>query len=162
MFVAPDRVVRIEREDWIPVPVLAAEKDEQERIITADLRQIDPAWQWNAGSIPDTKPPYTRIYIGERGRIWVHLHQEAIQIESEEVEETRPGEVPPQTWIEPVAFDVCEPDGRYLGMVRAPEGFATNPRPVMRGDTVWAVVRGELDVPYIVRLLVERGEREEA
>jgi hypothetical protein len=155
LFVAPHRVVRIERDDWTPVPVLAAEKDEQERIVTADLRQVDPSWQWNSDPIPGTKPPYTGIYIGERGRIWVHLHQEAIQIESEEVEETRPGEVPPQTWIEPVAFDVFEPDGRYLGMVRAPEGFSTNPRPMIRADTVWAVVRGDLDVPYIVRLQIE-------
>ncbi len=160
LFIAPDQVVRIERGDWTPVPVLAAEKDEQERIITADLRQLDPSWQWNADPIPSTKPPYTRIYVGERGRIWVHLHQEAIQIESAEVEETRPGGVPPQTWIEPVAFDVFEPDGRYLGMVRAPEGFSTNPRPMMRGDTVWAVVRGELDVPYIVRLHIQHGEHD--
>ncbi len=151
LFVAPHRVLRIERENWTPARVLPAEREEQERIITADLRQVDPSWRWNADPIPDTKPPYTRIYVGARGRIWVHLQQEAIQIESDAVEETRPGEVPPQTWIEPVAFDVFEPDGRYLGMVRGPEGFSTTPQPVMRGDTVWAVVRGELDVPYIVR-----------
>lgn len=158
LFVAPDRVLRIEREDWTPARVLPAEREEQERIITADLRQVDPSWRWNADPIPDAKPPYTRIYIGERGRIWVHLYQEAVKIEPDEVEETRPGEAPPQTWFEPVAFDVFEPDGRYLGMVRAPEGFATNPQPVMRGDTVWAVVRGELDVPYVTRLHIAHRE----
>ena len=155
LFIAPDRVLRIEREDWKPARVLPAEKAEQERIITADLRQVDPAWHWNADPIPDSKPPYTRIYTGDRGRMWVHLYQEAVHIESEETDETRPGEVPPQTWIEPVAFDVFEPDGRYLGVVRAPDGFTTNPQPVMRGDTVWAVVRGELDVPYVVRLHIQ-------
>jgi len=158
LFIAPNRVLRIERADWTPARVLAAEKDEQERIVTADLRQVDPAWRWNADPIPEAKPPYNRIYIGQYGRIWVHLHQEAVQIESADVEEVRPGEVPPQTWIEPVAFDVFEPDGRYLGMVRAPEGFSTNPQPVMRGDTVWAVVRGEMDVPYIVRLQIEHRD----
>ncbi len=152
LFLAPDRVLRIERDDWTPARVLPAERDEQERIITAELRQVDPSWRWNGDPIPDNKPPYTRIYVGERGRIWVHLHQEAIRVEPEDVEETRPGEVPPQTWIEPVAFDVFEPDGRYLGTVKAPDGFSTDPQPVMRGDTVWAVVRGELDVPYVMRL----------
>jgi hypothetical protein len=91
----------------------------------------------------------------------VWLHQQARKIESEEEgEELTPGEIPPQTWLEPVAFDVFEPDGRYLGMVRAPEGFSRSPRPVMRGDTVWAVVRGELEVPYVVRFHVRRPREE--
>jgi hypothetical protein len=91
----------------------------------------------------------------------VLLHQQARKIESEEEgEELRPGEAPPQTWWEPVAFDVFEPDGQYLGMVRAPEGFSRSPRPFMRGDTVWAVVRGELEVPYVVRSHVQRPREE--
>ncbi|MGD2152629.1 MAG: hypothetical protein PVG79_05125, partial [Gemmatimonadales bacterium] len=71
--------------------------------------------------------------------------------------ELAPGEVPERTWREPVAFDVFEPNGRYLGMVRAPRGFSTYPTPVIRGDTVWAVVRDELDVPYITRSHIEHG-----
>jgi hypothetical protein len=161
LFIAPDRVLRIERANWEPVPVLAAEREERERITTANLRQTQPDWRWNGDPIPDTKPPYRRIYIGERGRIWVWLHQEARKIESEEEgEELRPSEIPPQTWWEPVAFDVFEPDGRYLGMVRAPDGFSRSPRPFMRGDTVWAVVRGELEVPYVVRFHIQRPREE--
>ena len=64
------------------------------------------------------------------------------------------GAIPQLTWVEPVAFDVFEPDGRYLGMVRAPEGFSTRPTPVFRGDTVWAVVHGELDIPLVKRFAV--------
>ena len=41
--------------------------------------------------------------------------------------------------------------------VRAPDGFSANPTPVMRGDTVWAVVLGEFDVPFIVRLHIENA-----
>ena len=88
------------------------------------------------------------------------LHQTAAKIaEAEPAPQGHPhGEVPEQTWVEPVAFDIFEPDGRYLGMVRAPEGFARYPRPYMRGDTVWAVVRGELEVPYMVRFNIQHRD----
>jgi hypothetical protein len=159
LYVAPDRVLRIERDNWEPIPVQVAEKEERERIATANSRQTEPGWRWNGPPIPDTKPPYTRLFIGQSGRIWVQLHQRAHQVEDAEELQSReaPGAIPEQTWIEPVAFDVFEPDGRYLGMVRAPEGFSARPWPVMRGDTVWAVVRDELDVPYIVRFHIEHS-----
>lgn len=49
-------------------------------------------------------------------------------------------------------LDVFGPDGRYLGRLDMPGGMATsNPEPVFRGDHVLAVVRDELDVPYVVR-----------
>jgi hypothetical protein len=155
LFKATGHVLRIERTNWEPAPVLAGEREEWERIRTAYMRQTQPDWRWNGDPIPDTKPPYRAIYVGERGRIWVCLHQQARKIQSEEEgEELSPGEIPPQTWLESVAFDVFEPDGRYLGMVRAPEGFSRSPRPVMRGDTVWAVARGELDIPFVRRFVI--------
>jgi hypothetical protein len=159
LFVAPDRVLRIERVNWDPVPVLAAEKEERERISTANARYTQPNWRWNGPPIPNTKPPFAGILIGERGRIWVTLHQEAYQIELAEdySEKEAPGEMPERTWFEPVTFDVFEPTGRYLGMVRAPKGLSTYPTPVIRGDTVWAVVRDELDVPYITRFHIDHG-----
>ncbi|NIN73220.1 MAG: hypothetical protein GTO46_15110 [Gemmatimonadetes bacterium] len=158
LFVAPGRVLRIEKVDWEPAPVLTAEKEERERISTANARSTQPNWRWNGPPIPDTKPPYAGAYIGEHGRIWVRLHQEAYQIEKAEPErELAPGETPERTWFEPVVFDVFEPNGRYLGMVRAPDGFSNYPTPVIRGDTVWAVVRDDLDVPYIKRFHIEHG-----
>ena len=164
LFLEPGRVLRIERGDWQPLPVQAAERDEQERIITMSMRQLDPGWRWNGPSIPDAKPPYKTFFVAEDGRIWVHISQEAYQVEVDEYSD-EPGvpgliQVPAASWIEPVAFDVFEPDGRYLGMVRAPEGFAMNPTPVARGDTVWAVVRDELEVPYIVRFVVTLPRQE--
>ncbi|UCC82145.1 MAG: hypothetical protein JSW46_14290 [Gemmatimonadota bacterium] len=156
LHIAPDRVLRIERADWQPVPVKPEERAEQERIETAGMRQLDPGWRWNGPPIPDTKPPYERFFVGEDGRIWVQLYQEAHKIETAEdyAGEDEPGQIPEPTWIESVAFDVFEPDGRYLGMVRAPDGLATYPTPVARGDTLWAVVEDELDVPYIVRFII--------
>lgn len=159
LFLEPGRVLRIERGDWQPVPVTAAERDEQERIMTATMRRLDPGWRWNGPPIPESKPPYQSFFVADDGRIWVQLHQEAYQIEvdEDESEPESPGliQVPTASWIEPVAFDVFEPDGRYLGMVRAPEGFSMNPTPVARGDTVWAVVLDELEVPYVVRFRIQ-------
>ncbi len=159
LHIAGDRVLRIERGDWEPVPVNPSEREEQERIMTANMRQTQPNWKWNGPPIPDTKPPFKGLLAGERGRIWVVLYQDAhqIELEDETAGEDRPGHVPEATWVESTAFDVFEPDGRYLGMVRAPDGFARYPYPVIRGDTVWAVVRGEFDVPYIVRFHVDHG-----
>ena len=161
LFLEPGNVLRIERSDWQPVPVLTDERDEQERIMTATMRQVDPGWRWNGQPIPDTKPPFSRFFVAEDGRIWVQLHEEGYQVETEvdAIDNAGPGhvQVPPRTWFEPVAFDVFEPDGRYLGMVRAPEGFSMNPTPVARGDTLWAVVRDEMEVPYIVRFRIEHG-----
>ena len=62
-----------------------------------------------------------------------------------------PNARPPVRWREPVAFDLFESDGTYLGRVRAPQGFSIWPTPVSDRDQVWAVVRDELDVQYVVR-----------
>jgi hypothetical protein len=153
LFQNPGRVLRIERVDWRPVPVLPAERHQHERIVTAMMRRTEPGWRWTGPRIPETKPPYTELLVGESGRIWVQLHQEAEQIE---LDVAAADETEPQlTWIEPIAFDVFDTDGRYLGMVRAPRGFSTRPTPVIRGDTVWAVVLDELDVPSVSRLVVK-------
>ncbi len=156
LYKAPDHVLRIERTNWEPAPVLPGEREDRERIMTAYMRQTQPDWRWNGDPIPETKPPYRGLWIGARGRIWVRLHQQAENIAQEELTSQRPapGEVPERNWIEPIAFDVFEPDGRYLGMVRAPDGFAHYPQPFMRSDTVWAVVKDEMDVPFIVRFHV--------
>jgi len=159
LLLAPDSILRIERGDWQPIPVKAEEKAEHERIKTAGMRQLDPGWRWNGPPIPDSKPPYERFFIGDDGRIWVLLYQEAQKVDIDEsfAEEDEPVGIPELTWIEPVTFDVFEPDGRYLGTVRAPDGFSIYPTPVARGDTVWAVVEDKLDVPYILRFHIEHA-----
>jgi hypothetical protein len=71
LFVTPDQVLRIERGDWVPIPVLPEEHAEQERRITAMMQGIQPGWRWNGPPIPDTKPPYEEFFVGTDGRIWV-------------------------------------------------------------------------------------------
>jgi hypothetical protein len=148
----PDGVLRIEKA-WDPVPVLGDEKDEQERRIRGQFERNFPGWRWNGPAIPDTKPAFSSLHVGEDGRIWVRLHQRGRPVMS--VEEARDEEQrtnrPQVRYREPIAFDVFEPDGRYLGHISAPQGFTMSPEPVFRGDFVWAVSLDDLDVPTVVR-----------
>lgn len=157
LYVAPDRVLCIERENWDPVPVLPEEREEQHRLITAGMRQIEPGWSWEGPPIPAAKAPYHDLFIGARGRIWLQLHQRAHKVETDEGAPA--AQEASETWVEPVAFDVFRPDGSYLGFVKAPQGMRLYPRPVARGDTVWAVVEGDLEVQRIMRLIVEVQRR---
>jgi hypothetical protein len=145
-------VLRIERV-WKPVPVLAAEKAEQEHRIIEDFKETFGSWRWNGPPIPDTKPPFRTILIGEDGRIWVQVSQPGYEWQSDaeaRAEEVRTGD--PQTrFRERTVYDVFEPDGRYLGAVRAPDEFRGSPQPVLRGDLVWDVTRDEMDVQRVVR-----------
>lgn len=51
-------------------------------------------------------------------------------------------------------------DGRWIGHVDTPESWDADPYPgnidpYIKGDTIWAVVKEEFDVRYIVRFEVE-------
>jgi hypothetical protein len=160
LFIAPNHVLRLSRDNWKPAPVAPGERAEQEAMVTSILRRTEPGWRWNGPPIPDTKPSYKDFFADSQGRIWVQLHAEAYELPEDEA--VPPPDAPwiddvTQRWLEPVVYDVFEPDGRYLGMVRAPNGFLPKPPPVARGDTVWAVVLGEMDVPSIVRFRIVRG-----
>ena len=154
------QVLRIERVAE-SVPVQPDERADQERQTTWGMRTTQPDWKWNGEPIPDRKPPFRGIATGVDGRIWVMVHQPGQRVPDEElVEADDPDARPASRWREPVAYDVFEADGSYVGRVRAPDGFSTYPRPVFRGDTVWAIVRDELDVQYLKRFRVARSGTE--
>ncbi len=148
----PDGVLRIEK-PWDPVRVLSDEKEERERRIRDQFERNFPGWRWNGPSIPDTKPAFRGLHVGDDGRLWVLVHRrgEPTMSVAEAREEEQRTNRPQIRYREPVAFDVFEPDGRYLGHVRAPQGFSMSPAPVFRGDFVWAVARDDLDVQTVVR-----------
>jgi hypothetical protein len=160
LFRANTQVLRIERA-FEPVLVDAAEKAESEEGITKNFRDQFPGWRWNGPPIPDAKPPYRGIHAGSDGRIWVVLSQpsrEIMSVADAMAEEQRTGRRPTR-FSEPVAFDVFEPDGRYLGRVTAPEGFSTFPEPTFGAEHVWAVARDSLDVAYVVRYRIQPRTR---
>jgi hypothetical protein len=149
-------VLRVERA-YDPVPVHGGEKANREEQTRWGMRRTQPDWRWNGPPIPSLKPPFRRVLVGEDGRIWVLLHQPAEPIPEDEIDEPRGADPRPvDRWREPIAFDVYEPDGTYLGLVRAPRGLSISPVPIFRGDRVWAMVQDELEVPYVVRFRVVR------
>ena len=145
-------VLRIERTAK-PVPVAAAEAADYRRVATENMRRNFPGWTWNGPDIPSSKPPFRGLFAGDDGRIWVLLSRPGIE-SGDEVPETTANRFSETVWSEPVAFDVFEADGRYLGEVSAPQGFLRYPEPVFRGDTVWAAVEDADGVRYVKRLQV--------
>lgn len=152
----PENILRIGRAIQ-PVTVDPAEKANAEAFATQNMRGMAPDWRWNGSPIPDTKPPFTNLIVAQDGRIWVQLSQPGEPIPEEE----RDDPIGPdgerrvvREWRTPTVFDVFEPDGRYVGKVRAPDGFRTHPQPVIRGDTVWAIMTDDLGVQQLARLVV--------
>ena len=155
----PDGIVRVTREGWQPVPVQSEEGEERERQATENMRQNFPGWTWNGPPIPGTKPAYGDLLGGEDGRIWVQVPTLGVPFRTaaEAASAERESERVEFRFREPIAFDVYEGDGRYLGHVRAPDGFRRFPAPIFRGDTVWAVTEDpDTGVPQVVRFRVRR------
>ena len=152
----PEGVLRIGR-DYDPVPVDPADAAAERERISQNFKQNFPGWKWNGPPIPDTKPAYQGFFVAAEGRIWVHVPAPSVRHlsgEEQQVEEERLGR-PVNPFREPVAFDVFEATGEYLGRVSTPDGFALYPRPVFRGDSVWGVVRDEFDVQRLHRFRLE-------
>lgn len=155
-------VTRLERV-YEPVAVHPDEKADREEATRWSMRRTQPDWKWNGPPIPDRKSPFRGVNVGRDGRIWVLVSQPGQRIPDEELtgpgDDRDPNDRPPARWREPVAYDVFEPDGTYLGLVQAPSGFSTSPTPVFDGDRVWATVRDESDVQYVVRFRAVPADR---
>jgi hypothetical protein len=140
-------VLRIVRDNE-PVRVHAEEKAEREARNAWMQRTQGQFLTSEIPPVPDVKPVYRSISVGQQGRIWVQRYVEA---EKGEVRQTaaRQGteRPPPTTWREPTVYDVFEADGSFLGSVRLPPRTSLW---VFRGDRVWGVRRGELDEAYVV------------
>ena len=150
-------VLRIERE-WTPVPVLDEEAEERRTNIRQGMQRQYGSWRWNGPPIPDTKPPFRDLVVDFDGRIWVRVSLPGRPTMSEEEarEEEQRSNRRPLRFEEPIAYDVFDAQGRFLGHVRTPDTFSDDPELLARGDTVWAVVRDDLDVPSIVRFRMVR------
>ncbi len=89
--------------------------------------------------VPELAPLVDALFFDDSGRLWVHVFS--------------PAEDSLRTYD---AFDGRT--GDYLGTLATDLELRDRPDPVIRGDTVWAVMVNELDVPFVVRgRLVEVG-----
>jgi hypothetical protein len=151
-------VTRIEMEGE-RVPVSAAEKEDNERAMTANMRLTDPNWKWNGAPIPEMKPWFKQIAVGADGRIWISISRPGEEIPEAELPEPRivnETVLPVRKWREPVSYDVFESDGSYVGRVAMPAGSTWR---AARGDKVWAVTRDSLDLEHITRFRMSVGSR---
>ena len=121
-----------------PVPVTAFERDS----VIADIKEhLEQSWgittEQDWSRIHATKPPVTSLFNSLKGNLWVR--------------------VPALDGIP--TYDVLAPDGAYLGTAVTP-GLDTPfwLDPVVRGDTFWAIVTDDLDVPHVVRARVVFGD----
>jgi hypothetical protein len=80
----------------------------------------------------DFYPPVTRVVAGDDGSIW--LRREEVSFDS-------------------VTWDVLTNVGAWEGRLRAPADLQIH---AASRDTVWGVVTGDLDVPFVVGLRVAR------
>jgi len=86
---------------------------------------------------PTVKPALETFFVDDGGRVWV-------------LPVTAPDD-------DDRVLDVFDAAGRYLGRVVLPFRLDTYAPPIIRGDTMYAVTRGELDVPFVVRARIETG-----
>lgn len=117
-----------------PLPVTEADMAEARKNLTWFLEQGGTV-DW--AKIPDRKPAIEGAAFDDEGNVWVW------PVMPNGEEGTR--------------LDVFDPVGRYLGSIDSPVPIALRPRPVIRNRVMAAVTRTDLDVPFVVRLRIERG-----
>lgn len=141
--------MRIERV-YEPVPVAPGEKREAEARATRNMRRTQPNWRWNGPPIPDAKPPIEDVHVSRDGRIWVQLSQPGIQVDDPDYDPTDPESIE-NRWRAPIAFDVFEADGTYLGRVPTDMEFNMYPTPIFGAEYVWATTQDDFGVQRVVR-----------
>lgn len=132
---------RLVQRPHVPEPVSGADRDSARVFIEDLLGRMDMArgvTQVDLGRIPDVKPAWLDFTVSDRGELWLARHL--------------PWERVPYG---PIAFDVFDPDGRYLGAVEdVPVGGRPMPRII--GDRLVGVVHDRLEVPWVVAGRIER------
>ncbi len=148
------RRVRITR-DFVPPPVPDEERVQLRANIEHSLRRVKADFSWNGPEIPREKPPINDIAVGLDGRVWVQpsVASEVFEPDPDPPQASREPPPPPIRYrFREKQWDVFEPDGKYVGRVRAERAISVF---VRRGNQAWGVIRDENDLPLIVRLRIE-------
>jgi 6-bladed beta-propeller len=140
--------------DYVPVPVPRRYAAVRKERISKRFRDRYPGWRWNGPEIPDVMPPFSEVYSGIDGRIWVVLNQPVVEESNPDFDPAEEGSLPTR-WRTSTAYDVFETDGTYLGQVATPDDFRPDPQPVFGPDWVVATTRDELGVQRIVRFRID-------
>jgi hypothetical protein len=126
-----DTLLLIEREH-APLAVPGSTRD---RAIAEFRREgMTPEGGFNSDAVPRVYPPFDRYYLATDGKLWVRR----------QLEEAVSG------------FDVFSADGYYLGPVALPLGLDRMAVSTITSDAIYASIRDELGVSYVVRLSIRR------
>ena len=124
--------VRVVTREFTPVPV--AEGDLAE--FREEIRDFIGSPGYDESRIPKAKPAFQTVTVASDGHLWVRRH----------LAHGDGG----------TAFDVLDPEGRFLGEVRLPAEIAVYGPLLIGRDAIHAVVRDALDVPQVVRWRIVR------
>ncbi|HEX6369147.1 MAG TPA: hypothetical protein VF006_09445 [Longimicrobium sp.] len=115
-----------------PVPVTAAERERAAK----ELKYFtDQGGRIDLSQIPRHKPAFTSIHVDDQGYLWIRPA----------LPEGANGS----------AFDVLDPEGKYLGRVTVPVQLDYRMPVAVRGDRLYTVVLSKDDVPQLVRFRIE-------
>lgn len=160
MWHAGDQVLSIRR-NVPPVAVSDAERADQSAFMDAQATSLASAMAGGgarSGPLPDvprTKQPIRSVQFGNDGRVWVSVSMPSERYDPPPATPARPGQFAPPVlkWREPIAYDVFEPDGSFLGRIVFPwdVGIVGAATMQTRGDTLWCVVTDEDGVQMLRR-----------
>ena len=126
--------IRIIEREYTPVPVTEEELAESlERFESGPLASAD--MDFDRSEIPDVHPPVQRWLTDARDHLWVKRDMGAAG----------------------TAWEVFDPEGRYLGVVESEVELSRLTVHQITEDAVYGVLTDELDVPYVVRLAIREG-----
>lgn len=147
------RPVVIDRQNT-PVPVDPEERREEEALIRYELRQTDPAWQWDGPPLPTTKAPLVGVATDRTGRIWAQVAAPSIRLRDDQLRVPRDNADPVGYLEMPVVYEVFTAAGEFLGRVAFPRGARLMEAD---GDTVWAIVPDADGIPGVIRYRIRPG-----
>jgi len=148
----PDGSRTVFERETDPVWVRPDEQEAAERRVYGIMQGVQPGWAWNGPGIPDTKPFYSAIIPDRSGRLWVLREGEGRPVEGWTEPDDWEGWERDPGWVPERWFEVFEEEtGRYLGRVVAPEGLATEPEPVIEGDSFICLTEDEFGRPIVRR-----------
>ena len=124
--------------DFDAPPVLVSDEERSREIARLDsFVQRTGGTTWDQSVIPATKPILQQFELDDQGRLWVRMSS------TDSV----------------TTMDVFEPDGRLMATTSTALPFWSYDGQLrVRGDHLYAIVRDELDVQYVVRARIERDE----
>lgn len=129
--------LRVVTKPFQRVAVTGAEKDSA----IAGLKWFtDQGGSVDRGRIPDEKPAVQDFYVARDGYLWVN----AVQAD---------------TALQRRAFEIFDPEGRFLGAIELPFDLMSYPPPLIFGDHIIGMTQDDDGVPYLVRARIERSAR---